>query len=64
MDLANHLANAVSIGLFLYFELACHRTVEEFERYGLSRVRKTTGAGSIAANLRASRDRRTTSMWW
>jgi hypothetical protein len=47
MGLAYHLANALSIGLFLYFGLAClfaDGMVEEFERYGLSRFRKTTGA--------------------
>ena len=47
MGLAFHLANAVSIGLFLGYGLLClfgDGMIEEFERYGLSRFRRLTGA--------------------
>lgn len=42
-----HLANAVSIGLFFGYGLLClfaDGMAEEFERYGLSRFRRLTGA--------------------
>lgn len=42
-----HLANAVSIALFLYYGTAClfaNGMVDEFERYGLSRYRRAIGA--------------------
>ena len=47
MGLAYHLANGISIALFLYYGAACllaNGMVEEFERYGLSRFRRATGA--------------------
>ena len=47
MGLAFHLANAISIGLFLVYGLLClfaDGMVEEFERYGLARFRRLTGA--------------------
>lgn len=47
MSLAYHVANAVSGALFLYYGLAClfaNGMVDEFERYGLSRFRRATGA--------------------
>ena len=43
MGLAYHLANGISIALFLYYGVACllaNGMVEEFERYGLSRFRR------------------------
>ena len=50
MGLTYHLANAISIGLFLYYGSAClfaDGMVDEFERYGLSRYRRATGALEI-----------------
>lgn len=47
MGLTFHLANAVSIALFLVYGLLClfaDGMVEEFDRYGLSRFRRLTGA--------------------
>jgi len=47
MGLPYHLANAVSIALFLYYGTAClfaNGMVEEFERYGLLQFRRATGA--------------------
>jgi hypothetical protein len=47
MGFGFHLANTVSIGLFLFYGLLClfaDGMVEEFERYGLSRFRRLTGA--------------------
>ncbi|NNF04062.1 MAG: DoxX family protein [Rhodothermales bacterium] len=42
-----HALAALSIGLFLYYGFSClfsEGMVEEFERFGLSRFRRTTGA--------------------
>jgi hypothetical protein len=56
--MAYHLATGVSIGLFLFYGVAClfaGAMVEEFERYGLSPFRRITGglevlgAGGLAA---------------
>lgn len=47
MGSAYHLANVISIGLFMYYGLLClfaDGMVDEFERYGLSRFRRVTGA--------------------
>lgn len=47
MGLLYHLANVISIGLFLYYGLLClfaDGMVDEFKRYGLSRFRRVTGA--------------------
>jgi hypothetical protein len=47
MGLSFHVANAISIGLFLHYGLLClfaDGMIEEFERYGLSRFRRPTGA--------------------
>ena len=47
MELAFHFAKATSIGLFLFYGLLClfaDGMVDEFERYGLSRYRRLTGA--------------------
>jgi hypothetical protein len=46
MGLAYHLANAVSILLFLYFGVLCvfaEGMIEEFNRFGLPRFRRLTG---------------------
>lgn len=46
MSTAFEVARILSIMVFLYFGLSClvsQRMVVEFERYGLSRFRKTTG---------------------
>ena len=58
MGSAYHLANVISIGLFLYYGLLClfaDGMVEEFERYGLSRFRRVTGGLEVlgAAGLLA-----------
>lgn len=47
MGLGFHLANAISVGLFLVYGLLClfaDGMVEEFERYGLSSLRRLIGA--------------------
>lgn len=47
MGAAYHLANVISIGLFLFYGVLClfaDGMVDEFERYGLSRFRRLTGA--------------------
>ncbi|NNM33956.1 MAG: hypothetical protein HKO53_12855 [Gemmatimonadetes bacterium] len=47
MGVAFHFANAISIALFLLYGLQClfaDGMVDEFERYGLTRFRKLTGA--------------------
>lgn len=47
MGPAFHVANAISIGLFLFYGVLClfaDGMIEEFERYGLSRFRRLTGA--------------------
>jgi len=47
MGLEYHIANAVSIVLFLFYGIAClfaGGMADEFERYGLSRFRRVTGA--------------------
>jgi len=47
MLFAFHIAKVISIGLFFYYGLLClfaDGMVEEFERYGLSRFRRLTGA--------------------
>ena len=58
MGFAFHLANMVSIGAFLVYGLVClfaDGMVDEFERYGLSRFRRMTGALEVlgAAGLMA-----------
>ena len=50
MGLAYHLANVISIALFLYYGLAClfaNGMIDEFRRYGLSRFRRATGAFEV-----------------
>ena len=45
--MAYHLANGVSIALFVFYGVAClfaDGMVDEFQRYGLSRFRRLTGA--------------------
>lgn len=49
-----HLANAVSIALFLYYGTAClfaNGMVDEFERYGLSRYRRAIGALEVSGAI-------------
>lgn len=58
MGSAYHLATVISIGLFLYYGLLClfaDGMVDEFERYGLPRFRRVTGALEVlgAAGLLA-----------
>ena len=51
MGLEYHLANAVSISLFLYYGLAClfaDGMVEEFKRYRLPQFRRLIGALEVA----------------
>lgn len=50
MGVAFHVANVLSIGLFLAYGLLClfaDGMVDEFERYGLARFRKLTGAVEV-----------------
>lgn len=54
MGLMYHVANALSIALFLYYGMACLMAggmVDEFERYGLSRFRRVTGALEVLGAL-------------
>lgn len=54
MGLEYHIANAVSIMLFLFYGTAClfsDGMVDEFERYGLSRFRRVTGALEVFGAL-------------
>lgn len=54
MDTAFHLANALSIGAFFSYGLVClfaDGMVDEFERYGLSRFRRLTGALEVLGAL-------------
>ncbi len=54
MGLVYHVANAVSIALFLYYGMAClvaGGMADEFERYGLSRFRRVTGALEVLGAL-------------
>ncbi len=47
MELIYHVSTVLSIGLFLYYGLACllaNGMVDEFARFGLSRFRRLTGS--------------------
>ena len=54
MDIAYQLAKVVSIVLFVYYGTAClfsGAMVAEFERFGLSRFRRLTGALELLGGL-------------
>lgn len=54
MAIAYHVGTVLSIGLFLYYGLAClfaDGMVAEFERFGLARLRRLTGALELLGAL-------------
>lgn len=54
MELAYEAAKVLSIAAFLFYGLSClfsDGMVEEFERYGLSRLRRFTGLLEVAGAL-------------
>ena len=54
MQLTYHILRALSIGAFLFYGLSClfsNGMVDEFERFGLSRFRRLTGALELLGAL-------------
>lgn len=54
MGIPFHVANAISVALFLGYGILClfaDGTVDEFERYGLSRFRRLVGALEVLGAL-------------
>jgi hypothetical protein len=54
MTLSYHILTALSVGLFLFYGIAClffDGMVEEFKRYGLSRYRRLTGVLEVLGAL-------------